>query len=562
MSRKAFMLVASAVVATLLAGCTGIPYSGQVNKGVPAVNDITSDIQYLPAGPSEGASPEQVLRGFVDAGTSPSGDWKIARQYLSTAFARSWDPRAGVVVDSGTRTVLGAPETGLTMVAQVQARVDTSGSYVEESTPRESKYVFGFVQEAGQWRISSAPSGIIIDGATFPRVFSATPLFFYANGSTTLIPDLRWFPARASTSTRVVQALMQGPSPWLNSTGSVVTALPAGAQLMADSVPVESGVASVNLDARSVTISPAQGNRILRQVASSLVGVAGVSAVSLYFSGNPAGQLAVPTLQSLLGPKANAPTFLSKDGSFGYFDGTIVTPMSGDLSAQIAALKPESVVVAADRTKVVLTSARGVYRLGANRPRTVVDVRPDVLPASMDADQNVWTIQRGDASAVRITPAQAAARTLALPWGKGSRISVLSISPDGSRLVAALNSGEGNRVCTASIGRNQAGIPVKVGPCKDLLAPRGGVTSGAWIDGLHFALLSSTNLSGASSVRVFTLGGRFADITPPAGKAVLGGLGANGALRVLTADGNLFEQTSASRWATAGSRISLVATVQ
>jgi len=57
MSKRVFLVLASAVVTALLAGCTGIPYSGQVNKGVPAANDITSDIQYLPAGPSDGASP-------------------------------------------------------------------------------------------------------------------------------------------------------------------------------------------------------------------------------------------------------------------------------------------------------------------------------------------------------------------------------------------------------------------------------------------------------------------------------------------------------------------------
>lgn len=562
MSRKGLLLIATIAVTTLLAGCTGIPYSGQVNKGVPASNDITSDIQYLPAGPSEGASPEQVLRGFVDAGTSPTGDWKIARQYLSATFARSWDPRAGVIVDSGTRAVTGTPESGLTLVAQVQARVDAAGSYAEETTPRESNFAFTFVQEAGQWRISAAPNGIIIDGATFPRVFTATPLFFYSNGSTTLVPDLRWFPARASTSTRVVQALMQGPSPWLSTTGSVTTALPKGAQLMADSVPVESGVASVNLDARSIVISPAQENRILRQVASSLVGVPGVSAVSLYFSGNLAGQLAVPTLQSLLGPKVNAPTFLSKDGAFGYYDGTIVTPMTGDLSGQIESFKPQSVVITPDRTRALVTTARGVFLLGANRASTVVDARSDLLPASVDPEQNTWTIQQADASTIRVTPLNSTSRTLNVPWGKATRISALSVSPDGSRLVAALNSSAGNRVCTASIGRSQAGVPIKIGPCKSLIAPRGEVSSVLWIDGLHLALLSRPNNTEASSMRVLTLGGRYSDIAPPAGTTSLAGLGANGALRVLTSDGNLFEQTSSSRWVAAGSRISLVATTQ
>ena len=65
MRSRIFWAASTAVVALLLAGCTGIPYTGGVNKGVPVADVSTSDIQYLPAGPAVDSSPEQILEALL-----------------------------------------------------------------------------------------------------------------------------------------------------------------------------------------------------------------------------------------------------------------------------------------------------------------------------------------------------------------------------------------------------------------------------------------------------------------------------------------------------------------
>ncbi|MEN9751410.1 MAG: hypothetical protein RLZZ600_457 [Actinomycetota bacterium] len=559
MLRKPVVVVAALALLVMLAGCTGIPYAGRVNKGVPAVTDVTSDIQYLPAGPSDGASPEQILRGFVEAGTSPVGDWKIARQYLTTSFARSWDPRAAVIIDGGTRRVDGTSDSGFTIDTDVQAHVDAEGNYTTSRDITPTSFRFGFTQENGQWRISSGPNGIIMDAAAFPRVFSATPLFFYLSGTSTLVPDMRWFPARVSTSTRVIKALIQGPSTWLSATGGVTTAIPQGADLVADSVPVESGVASVNLDSRTIKITNSLSDLILRQIASSLVGVPEISAVNLYFSGNLQGQKPVPSLQTLVSPKRNSPTFVMTDGLFGYFEGGKISPLLGDLSEQVSRLNPSAVTIGIDRSFAAANSTQGVFALQANRLKSLIDNRSDLLPASIDANGFVWTVPANDPTKVRITSSTGLNRTISLPWAKGAKISVLTLSTDGTRLVAGIVSGSKNIVCAATIGRGSDHWPSRIGSCRSLVAPLGTMISASWLDSMRVAILSDSR---APNLRVLTVGGTYSDLTPPLGSSQVYGSGSDGYARVLTGFGELFEQSSTSRWKSLGSKITLVGSTQ
>ena len=282
MRSRIFWAASTAVVALLLAGCTGIPYTGGVNKGVPVADVSTSDIQYLPAGPAVDSSPEQILRGFVDAATSPAGEWAIARQYLAPDFARTWNPSAGVVIDRGNRSISDQNSTSFTLSTEVEASVDAQGNFKAATTTTDLKYSFAKVD--GQWRITGGPNGVVIDATTFPRVFSPSTLYFYSPNFENLVPDVRWFPARSATTTRVVAALMRGPSTWLSESGVAVNSIPIGATLVAEAVPVEAGAALINLDARSFKAGDITTNRMLRQIAASLSGLADISQVEVLFA--------------------------------------------------------------------------------------------------------------------------------------------------------------------------------------------------------------------------------------------------------------------------------------
>ena len=558
MRRRIALIVAFAAVAATLAGCTGIPYGGGVNKGVPVQDETNADIQFLPAGPALDATPEQILRGFVEASTSPTGDWTIARQYLSADFARTWNPSAGVVIDGGTRTIALKSLTSYTLATDVQANVDVLGNYQATATATPTTFTFTFTKSNGQWRINSGPNGVILDAATFPRVFSASPLFFFTPGFDELIPDVRWFPAHASTTTRVLKALLTGPSPWLAKTGAVVTAVPPGASLVADSVPVESGVATVNFDAKSFTNDEFTAKRLLRQISSSLAGLGDVSSVDLLFSGAPQGHSAVPASSTLLSPKTAGQPLVVSEKAFGFLTSGTISVIPG-LSGQIPELSPRAVSLSADRGLAAVTTSSAVLAVRPDKKPVVVDNRPKLLPASVDQNSFIWSVPTDSPQAIRITGLAGTSRFLPVPWTNATAINFLSLSPDGSRLVAGVSTPSGQQVCAASIAHGDDLWPQSVGPCLPVLAPPGRTLSAAWIDASRVAMLSATS---SALLRVSTLGGMFTDFTAPVGATTVMDSGSSMVPRVLTNYGELYEQTSSIRWSILSSKVSVLGSSQ
>ena len=558
MRRRLLFVAVFAAVATALSGCTGIPFASGVNKGVPVQDETNADIQFLPAGPAVDATPEQILRGFVEASTSPSGDWTTARQYLSAEFARAWNPNDGVIIDTGTRVIEGTSPKSFTLKTQVQANVEADGTYQAQAKPADKTFAFTFTQVSGQWRIASGPNGVIIDDATFPRVFSASPLFFFAPGFDRLVPDMRWFPAHASTTTRVVKALLDGPSEWLSATGSALTSVPRGARLVADSVPVESGVATVNFDSKSFTAGDFTAKRMLRQISSSLAGLGDVAAIDLLFSGSPQGHATVPTAQQLLSPSADSEPLVVKDNVFGSLNKGAVTALPG-LSTTVAGLSPRAVSLSVDHADAAVTTASGVFSVRADRKPTIVDAREKLLPAAIDSNSFIWTVAADAPQAVRATGRAGTSRPILVPWSDATSISFLSMSPDGSRILAGLTTPSGQRVCAASISRGDDLWPKSVGPCLYILPPSGKLLSAAWIDQAKVAVLAANT---SAVLRVTTLGGTFTDLTPPIGATAVMGSGSLMLPRVLTNYGELYEQSSSTRWSMIASKVTAVASSQ
>lgn len=544
-------------VALTLAGCTGIPYSGSVRKGVPAVDVENSDIQFLPAGPALDSTPEQILRGFVEAGTNPSGDWSTAREYLSPDFAQVWTPSDGVTVDGGNRTIMPGSGGALTMTTEVAASVDDVGNYSSTTRALSRTYGFAVVQVQGQWRISKAPSGVIIDSSAFPRVFAATPLFFYSPDFERFIPDVRWFPKRASTSTQVVQAILDGPSSWLAASGAVASAIPPGTALVADSVPVESGQASVNLDSKSFKADSRGTALMLDQISASLSGVDEVSSVRLAYSGILQAEKTVPEANILVTNKGTTQPLVVQNGNLGFLAGTNLAAIAG-LSQQSRALTPVSVSLSHDRSLAAITTDTGVFAVRTDGTTTKVDSR-DGLIANVDANDFVWTVPEAAPASIRVTGRTGSSREIVAPWSDAQRVRFLTLSEDGSRLLAGVVTPRGNEFCAASIGYGDDSWPRVLGPCLSTQAPAGRLMSASWIDASRVAVISA---AGAPSLRVLTIGGTFADAVPPIGAMVVSGAGALRTPRVLTNYGELYELSDAARWVVVGSKISVLGFTQ
>ena len=115
-----------ALSVALLTACAGLPIAGPVNEGLPPGELAGSlGVDFLPERPIAGATPEQIVEGFVEAATSPAGNFEIARSFLASSVRDEWDPSAGVTIDQprsrsfspvvgGTVTLTLAPATAST----------------------------------------------------------------------------------------------------------------------------------------------------------------------------------------------------------------------------------------------------------------------------------------------------------------------------------------------------------------------------------------------------------------------------------------------------------------
>ena len=98
-------------LAASLAACTSIPTTGPVLSAEIDERLSTVDFDILPPGPSAGATPEEILTGFIAAGTAAQENYRVARSYLSEDAAEEWNPNASVVIRSGEPQVTTVSDT-------------------------------------------------------------------------------------------------------------------------------------------------------------------------------------------------------------------------------------------------------------------------------------------------------------------------------------------------------------------------------------------------------------------------------------------------------------------
>src|SRR6185312_11653103 len=238
-------------IAVALSGCVGIPSSGPVNPGINiSAGGVDDGAVLIPEGPAPGAKPAQILQGFIAAFAGSQNNYAVAREFLGGDFKTEWDPRSSVLVRTGgTRTdSIGTNQMSYTITTV--ADVDSSGSYTRSPQSESQVLTYQFAKEKGQWRITEAPQGIVLPESTFGSVFSEQTLYFLDPTGQRLVPDRRWFPTGAQP-VRIVSALLSGPPAALR--GAVYSAFPDGTKLSSPLVPVQDGIAAIDLSPEALS---------------------------------------------------------------------------------------------------------------------------------------------------------------------------------------------------------------------------------------------------------------------------------------------------------------------
>ena len=548
-------LLVAISLAVGVGGCAGIPRDGVVHAGKDIAPDDNPAPVFLPALPQDDASTESILRGFIDASSSPENNYAIARAFLAPSFSTDWDPTTGVTVDNGSGRTVTVVDGGTSLVAVTPiAEVDQTGEY-REVDPSPVPLRYEFQQVGGQWRISAAPNGTVIDENTFNDVFSAQPVYFYDPGFRFLVPDLRWFPRGASAPTKLVNAVLNGPSPWLD--GAVATAFPEGSKLTADAVQVVGRQAMVDLNSEALNADRLTLQRMKVQLAASLP--AGLS-VDITIDQNSQAIDDLKVGAPLVDPRVDARALVLRGGEFGFLaaTGENVTPLDG-LSDTIAQLAPRAVTLASGQGAAAVLANGGVYVVRADDAPELLDARAGLIAPSIDDDSFVWSVPSNDPSALVVYSPTGEATLLPTPWPEATSITALKISRDGARLIALLGTGTETRFVVASIIRTGE-VPTGIG-APVLLAPVDGVGLDAtWIDELTVASLSALP-SGGTRIVTQQIGGVSSSLESPASSRFIVGSNSLRDLRALTDNGSLEVQRGAG-WQARISDVAVLATQQ
>ena len=303
------------VAVTLAAGCADVPTSGLLqHTGLPAGTGGEQQgmdcCGYIMTGPGPGASPSQIVQGFLLASADFGNHHEIARQYLTRAASRSWQPGPGpaVTVVASPPTVTPAPPafgSRNTAVVEISAQqlgnVSTSGQYIQaEAGQHQLNQEFTLQKVDHQWRIATLPKKssadvdqpsheLLLTKDLFQLAFQPRNLYYLDPAGKDLVPDPIFVPVNSGDPVAdLVRALLIPPQGWV--AGAVLSAFPPAATLRR---PVEilpgSKTAVVDLSlpksATSTMSLAAMASQLVWTLTSSSYGSASIQAVKLEVGG-------------------------------------------------------------------------------------------------------------------------------------------------------------------------------------------------------------------------------------------------------------------------------------
>jgi predicted small lipoprotein YifL len=551
--KRLMRVLTVAVLLCALAGCAGLPTSGPVQAGKTAAADADQPaLDFRPDGPQPGASPQQIVDGFITAASSPEDAWTIAQSFLARDFRSTWNPQAGVIVDVFADREYTVADDG-TVALQVTpvATVDAAGAYTGAeggATPLSYRLV---KQDDGEWRITEAPAGLLMDEDLFASVFHAYHLMYFDPTWSYLVPDVRWFPTLNAPG-RIASALVNGtPAEWL--ADSVVTAFPESVELT-PAVPITGGqVAQAELSEQALSVDDLTLDRMQTQLSASLA-TAGVTDVEMLVDGTVLDAERVATVSTKVDARA---LVLTEDG-FGFLVSGELTEIPG-LTPAIEQLAPLAIQTAPDRASAAVRLADGTAaRVLADGTVTTIDRRPGLIDPTVDPTGAIWTVTSGSPAEVQVTTADGDVLAIGGAWTGASRISSMQISRDGTRMAAILTFGGRSVVAVAGVARDARGAPTGLSDPQVLTQlPDAGIDLG-WLDD---AVLGALVPGDEPSYAEVMIGGGTELLAAPTGAVELAGSNVVGSARVLAADGALYVRRS-STWVQATSGVAVLAVQQ
>jgi hypothetical protein len=520
----------SAALGALLAlsACAGIPTSGPVTKVADDSGVSGSTVRYTPGRPPKDASPQQIVRGYLDAMLAYPVSSGRAAAYLTPEGAKAWSSSAQVRVystpeASGPTLAAGSagdnPDATQTPVDvrlgfTEDARLDRQGRYSRKARPAQITYRLERVE--GEWRIANPQAGLLVNRKFFDDYFRPFDLFYFDRAGRRLVPAPVHLPVGDQLATGLVTSLARGPGvlpgrSYLPPIGSLRPSVPVSADHVAD----------VEFDSDFSALSESVQDRLSAQIVWTLRQVPDVDAVRLV-GGSSVLANAGSTVQDIgswggFGPSiARGHAYAITGDRVVQIDDDRVRPLTGtwgkDAHGAVSIAVSDSGVagVLAGRSRVRITSRKGM------------DVRTftgtGLVAPRWDDDGHVWLLDRaGGRTRVRLVTGDKV-RTLDVAGLARIAASTFALSPDGSRYAVTAPDREDAAVQVGSVLRNAKDRIVGLGSPSPVYTPARGPGSVTWSSGTELSYLARSE----SGRQVYT--------TAIDGSSTSGGLARGGSL--------------------------------
>jgi hypothetical protein len=277
------VLIAGAVLATLLVGGCGIPENGDVTVvrpgpagGVPVSDTGVTPTQYTRTSTND---PQQFVEYYLQAA---AGDPDTALARIK-AFMTP-EEAAGFTVGAGTDvkvvrmveqplTTPGNPE--ITINVQQVGTLNANGVLTPpgQPTPAPTPYHIKVDTQAGKngLFVLDAPPMLMITDDALNAFYEPRAIYWWDLENTGLVPDVRYMPRSVATAlqpTTVLGWLANGPADWLR---NQVHALPQGTTANGNVPAIANDTLQIKLDAPAIPPGDAgQLDRLRRQLQWSL----------------------------------------------------------------------------------------------------------------------------------------------------------------------------------------------------------------------------------------------------------------------------------------------------
>lgn len=522
------LVAAGSLVAA--SACAGLPATSGVQAG-RAVESGQDDEPLVvePLTASAFQDPREIAIGFVRAQMSTHDNHAAARTFLTGAATSMWKPGSAVTVFSGESDITASrPDMNTVRLSvPVVAAIDAGGHLVRRPSPQRRELEFTLRRTSDGWRLGGVPAdlGVWISDADVPRLFRQADVYYAPAHGRTLIADPRWLP-RQGMATALARAALSPPPAWLRP--AVRQDTPGGSRLAVDAVPVKDGVAQVDLTKGAAASDNPARTALWAAMTATVVQAPDVRSLELTVASSRLEAENLPAVVSDVSdlgyaqPAQGLDAVISRSGSYLAWTHALASDAVSGTDKKVG--KGRATLPAVPSSWSLLAAGQGGRQIAAvSKDRTSVrrwlngtDVTVDSLGTDLvrpafDAGGWLWCAGRAFSNAqgpadpgagdvgtargsiwaldTRSGTANAQPARVTASWLGGSRITALSVAPEGERLALVLDDGRSTRAVVAAVQRDARGRPTALGPAHPVAGGVRDLRDIAWADATSLAVL-------------------------------------------------------------------------